>query len=81
MEIFTRPIKLAFIGLIKVYQSIVSPYLSPSCRHIPTCSQYCIDSIYEHGLLRGIMLSLKRLVRCRPGGTAGYDPVPKKNHE
>ena len=77
MEIFTRPIKLALTGLIKVYQSVISPYLASSCRHQPTCSQYCIECINEHGLIKGTLLSLKRLVRCRPGGTEGYDPVPK----
>ena len=52
--------------------------MGPSCRHNPTCSEYSIESIKTHGVIKGIYLALKRISRCRPGGTHGYDPVPKR---
>ena len=52
--------------------------MGPSCRHYPTCSEYSIESIKTHGLIRGVYLALKRILRCRPGGTHGFDPVPKR---
>ena len=48
------------------------------CRHIPTCSNYMIEAIEEYGVLKGMSLGIKRLLRCNPWGTCGYDPVPKK---
>ena len=78
MEIFTRPVALIFIGVIKLYQIFVSPIIVSSCRRQPTCSQYCIQSIQDHGLLVGLLYGIKRLLRCRPGGTSGYDPVPSR---
>ena len=64
-------------GLVRVYQLTVSPVLAPSCRHLPTCSAYALEAIAEHGALRGGFLALKRLGRCHPWGTSGYDPVPR----
>ncbi len=79
MEIFTKSITLIIVGLIKFYQLVVSPVIGPSCRHYPTCSQYSIESVKTHGLIRGLYLAFKRILRCRPGGTDGYDPVPKRD--
>ncbi len=79
MEIFTKSITLIIVGLIKFYQHAVSPVIGPSCRHYPTCSQYCVESLKTHGLTRGLLLTFKRLLKCRPGGTHGYDPVPKRD--
>ena len=78
MEIFTKSITIIIVGIIKVYQFVVSPVLGPSCRHYPTCSEYAIESVKAHGVIRGLYLALKRISRCRPGGTDGYDPVPKR---
>ena len=78
MEIFTKSITLIFVGLIRFYQLVVSPVIGPSCRHYPTCSQYCAEALKTHGLIRGLYLASKRILRCRPGGTEGYDPVPKR---
>ncbi len=78
MEIFTRPIALITIGIIKFYQFVISPVIGPACRHYPTCSQYSIESVKTHGVIKGLYLALKRVLRCRPGGTHGYDPVPKR---
>ena len=79
MEIFARSIKKTTLGVIKLYKILISPILPPSCRHTPSCSDYCVDAIEKHGVLRGLVLSINRLLRCRPGGTSGYDPVPEEN--
>ena len=63
-------------GLIGAYQLLISPLLLPSCRFEPSCSHYAQEAIAEHGALRGIVLTLKRLARCHPWGGSGYDPVP-----
>ncbi|HPN89131.1 MAG TPA: membrane protein insertion efficiency factor YidD [Candidatus Omnitrophota bacterium] len=65
-----------FIFLLKFYRFCLSPFFVDACRHTPTCSQYAIDAIEKHGVLKGFWLSVKRIWRCRPGGTCGYDPVP-----
>jgi uncharacterized protein len=65
-----------FIMLIRFYQGAISPYLPPSCRYTPTCSQYGIESIKKHGPLHGGWLTLKRVGSCHPWGGSGYDPVP-----
>jgi putative membrane protein insertion efficiency factor len=64
-------------GLVRVYQGAISPYLGNHCRHTPTCSQYTIDAIQEWGPVKGIWMGMKRLSRCHPWGTHGFDPVPK----
>ena len=78
MEIFTKSITLIIVGIIKFYQIVISPVIGPSCRHYPTCSQYAIESLKTHGVLIGLYLSVRRIWRCRPGGSHGYDPVPKR---
>jgi hypothetical protein len=70
--------KLA-IFLIKMYQVIISPLLGNNCRHYPSCSNYATEALKIHGFFRGLGLSLKRIARCHPWGTSGYDPVPPKN--
>ncbi|MBS1556862.1 MAG: membrane protein insertion efficiency factor YidD [Bacteroidetes bacterium] len=67
-----------FILPIRFYQGAISPYLGAHCRHMPSCSQYTIEAIQEWGVVRGIILGAKRIARCHPWGTSGYDPVPKK---
>ncbi|MDE1191813.1 MAG: membrane protein insertion efficiency factor YidD [Arachidicoccus sp.] len=62
--------------MIKIYQLVVSPYLPASCRFTPTCSQYGIEAFKKYGLLKGFWLTAKRIIRCRPHGGSGYDPVP-----
>ena len=61
---------------IKFYRLCISPLLLPSCRFTPTCSQYAIEAISKYGPFKGMFLAVKRLLRCRPGGGSGYDPVP-----
>ena len=72
----TNPIGLALIGLIKGYRLVVSPWLGVNCRYLPSCSEYALDAIAGHGVVRGSWLAAGRLCRCHPWGGSGYDPVP-----
>jgi putative membrane protein insertion efficiency factor len=67
------------IALIRAYQFLLSPWLGTNCRFTPTCSQYAIEALSTFGVLRGTWLTLRRVLRCRPGGGSGYDPVPEKH--
>ena len=58
------------------YKALVSPYLPPACRFTPTCSVYAMEALKRHGLVKGLLLSLWRLIRCNPFCDGGYDPVP-----
>ncbi|MCK9311007.1 MAG: membrane protein insertion efficiency factor YidD [Bacteroidales bacterium] len=71
-----RIFKLFFLGIIRFYQYAISPYTHPSCRYIPTCSQYAVEAIQKYGPFKGAWLALKRILRCHPWGGHGYDPVP-----
>lgn len=64
------------VGLIKIYQSAVSPLLPPACRFVPSCSAYGIEAIRKYGPFKGGWLTLKRLASCHPWGRHGHDPVP-----
>ncbi|MBP7679256.1 MAG: membrane protein insertion efficiency factor YidD [Bacteroidales bacterium] len=66
-----------FIGLIYVYRYIISPLLPRGCRHYPSCSEYAITALKQHGLLKGGLLAANRISRCQPWGTSGIDPVPR----
>jgi putative membrane protein insertion efficiency factor len=69
-------IRSALVLLLRIYQSILSPLLPASCRFEPTCSEYGVQAIQRHGAWKGMWLTTKRLLRCRPGGGGGEDPVP-----
>jgi putative membrane protein insertion efficiency factor len=70
------------IAPIRFYRYFISPLLPPSCRFVPTCSQYAIEAIQVHGPFKGSYLTARRLLRCHPikwlGGSQGYDPVPPR---
>ncbi|MEM7193545.1 MAG: membrane protein insertion efficiency factor YidD [Pseudomonadota bacterium] len=66
--------------LLKVYKFAVSPFLGSHCRFQPTCSEYAMESIERFGLRHGTVLTVKRLLRCRPGCKPGYDPVPENEN-
>jgi len=63
---------------IRIYQYTISPILPTSCRHVPSCSQYSIEALKTHGIIRGTYLAVHRILRCHPWGTHGHDPVPPK---
>lgn len=71
-------IRRALIGCVRLYQLMVSPLLPRSCRFVPSCSQYMIDAIAEHGPARGAWLGFRRLLRCQPLCKGGIDFVPAK---
>lgn len=67
-----------FIFLVRIYQLFISPWLPKSCRHSPSCSAYTIQAFKIWGVAKGFWLGLKRISKCHPWGTFGYDPVPEK---
>lgn len=73
-------IKNILIGIIKLYQKIPGSFHG-YCKHVPTCSEYMKIALEEHGLIKGITLGIKRILKCNPWGTFGYDPVPKKENK
>lgn len=75
MAVFNWPRRLAML-LIRAYQRVVSPALPPACRFSPSCSQYTLEAIERHGVVRGGWLGARRLVRCHPFNPGGFDPVP-----
>ena len=70
------------IKLIKAYKYLISPLFANSCRYLPTCSEYSIEALKNYGLIKGILMSSKRILSCHPikflGGGEGFDPVNKK---
>jgi len=70
--LFTAPIR----WLIVVYRYTLSPLLGNCCRFEPSCSRYAEQALQQHGLVRGLWLTLKRLIRCHPWHEGGFDPVP-----
>jgi uncharacterized protein len=64
------------VFLITLYQKAISPALPPSCRFVPTCSQYAKEAIMRHGFIKGSYFAARRLLRCHPFHAGGYDPVP-----
>jgi len=68
--------KRILLWLIRGYQLILSPVIGANCRHEPTCSRYSFQAIERFGAIKGLWLTLKRVGKCHPWGTWGYDPVP-----
>jgi len=64
------------IGLVKIYQRVISPLFHSSCRYTPTCSAYSIEALKKHGPFKGSWLAIRRVISCNPWGGHGYDPVP-----
>lgn len=81
-----KPLSCAFvlplIGLIRIYQWCISPFLGPHCRFEPSCSHYAVEAFKQFGLARGTLLTLNRIRKCHPWHEGGCDPVPKNflNH-
>ena len=69
--------RIILISILKAYQYLISPLLGQRCRFYPSCSSYAIAAIENHGIIRGIFFAVKRLVKCQPWHSGGYDPIPK----
>jgi putative membrane protein insertion efficiency factor len=67
--------KQAALALIRFYQVAISPHFPPSCRYYPTCSAYAYEAVEKHGFVKGSFLAFKRILRCHPFHSGGYDPV------
>lgn len=77
-DIIRKILIFPFIFLIQFYRTCISPFTPPSCRFTPTCSQYGLEAFRRHGPIKGLYLTARRILRCRPGGGSGYDPVPEE---
>lgn len=71
--------KKLLIWIIRLYQKVPGNFHS-YCRHYPTCSNYAIDAIKEYGAIKGSFMAIKRILKCNPLGTKGYDPVKRKRY-
>jgi len=71
-----NPLNKFFIWIIQLYHYGISPHKPPSCRYVPTCSQYGLEAFRKHSFIRALYLSIKRVLSCHPWGGQGYDPVP-----
>ena len=68
--------KVVILLLIRFYRAFLSPLKPPSCRYIPTCSEYAMIAVEKYGAAKGSFLAIKRILRCHPFHKGGYDPVP-----
>ena len=71
-------IKKILISIIRLYQLLLSPFLGNNCRFLPSCSNYSIEAINEYGVFKGLYLAIKRILKCHPWGSYGYDSVKKE---
>ena len=74
----SRLVAAVIVALVRAYKVMLSPLFNGCCRFEPSCSTYCIQAVTIHGPWKGSWLTIKRLLRCRPFGPLGYDPVPEK---
>ena len=68
-------IKYILVSFIKLYQKYISPLKPPSCRFYPTCSQYALEAIGKYGTIKGSFMAVRRLLKCHPFNSGGYDPL------
>ena len=80
MDLKTAGIRIVEMP-IHFYRRCVSPMFPPSCRYVPTCSEYALEALRRHGVGKGTLLATKRILRCHPWGGSGYDPVPPRDNE
>lgn len=67
--------KYLVLGILRLYKTFLSPFLPPSCRFTPTCSEYAMEAVNKYGAVRGTWLGIKRILRCQPFSKGGHDPV------
>lgn len=77
MKLIKLIISLPSLLFIAIYKYAISPFTPAACRHYPTCSTYASEAIQKHGIHKGSAMAIKRIAKCHPWGTQGYDPVPK----
>ena len=65
-----------FLWTIRIYQKFISPLFAPSCRFYPSCSEYMYQSLEKYGTIKGLLLGVKRIIKCHPGHPGGFDPIP-----
>ena len=75
LDMALKGIKFLFLALIRFYRAYLSPLKPPVCRYIPTCSEYAMIAIEKYGPIKGGWMAIKRILRCHPFHTGGYDPV------
>ena len=73
--------KKLILKMICFYQKYISPMSPPTCRFYPTCSQYAIEAVEEHGAIKGSYLATRRILKCHPFHEGGFDPVPPKKRK
>jgi uncharacterized protein len=76
METLKKILSFLLALPVHLYRYSISPLLGPACRHVPSCSLFMLDALRIHGPFTGLLMGTGRILRCRPGGTHGYDPVP-----
>jgi hypothetical protein len=76
VEGFERVARAGVLAALRAYKLLLSPLFTGACRHVPSCSDYAAEAVSTHGALGGSWLAVKRVSRCRPFGTWGFDPVP-----
>ena len=74
-------VKKLILKMIRFYQKYISPMSPPTCRFYPTCSQYAIEAVEEHGAIKGSYLATRRILKCHPFHEGGFDPVPPKKRK
>jgi putative membrane protein insertion efficiency factor len=74
----SRAVVAGLVLLVRGYQKLISPLIGPHCRFAPTCSQYAIEALAQHGVVRGVGLAVRRILRCHPFAEGGLDPVPPR---
>jgi len=74
--VIERALTTVLMIVIRVYKVVLSPVLPPSCRFTPTCSTYALEALRRHGLRRGVVLAVRRILKCHPLSGGGFDPVP-----
>ncbi len=81
VDALSRLLAWPLLLLVQIYRFTISPLLGANCRFEPTCSSYAIEALRKHGAFRGSMLAVKRIARCHPWGSSGYDPVPGQDSD